>query len=318
MLQQTRVETVIPYFERFLETFPTVDDLGRARLEDVLRLWAGLGYYSRARSLLAAAQTVVKLGAFPSTEEGLRRLPGFGPYTAAAVASIACGQDAFAADGNAGRVLCRLYGISADPRSLQGRRAVLEAGRNLLPSGQAGDFNQALMDLGAMICTPREPACSDCPLAEACVARSGGLVGILPTRAPRRPATVVHALAARIEVEGRLLLVRRPPRGLLGGLWDLPGGPRLLGEPVEDGLRRHLLEQVGLVGRPLWRIGALRHLFTHMRWEAEVWRMEPEGPLWGGSLESTFVTAEQLALKPISRLAAKAIALGTFFGPSPS
>ena len=186
MLQQTQVVTVIPYFQRFTERFPTVEALAAAPLDDVLRLWEGLGYYARARNLHRAAQQVVAEfgGRLPDTVEGLSQLPGIGAYTAGAIASIAFGRDAPVVDGNVRRVLCRVYAIRSDLRQPQvGRRLWALAEMNL-PRGKAGRWNEALMELGATVCQPRSPRCNECPLAKGCRARALGLQEKLPARAP--------------------------------------------------------------------------------------------------------------------------------------
>lgn len=254
MLQQTRVETVIPYFERFLRDFPTVEALAAAPLERVLERWAGLGYYSRARNLHAAAQAVAAAGGFPTTVDGLRALPGVGPYTAGAVASIALGVDAPLVDGNVERVLCRQLAWAVDPKR-HGRRLWEEAAR-LLPSGRAGDFNQALMEIGATTCIPRNPRCGECPIAGACLGRA------TPERYPapkeKAPVPERRAVAALVRVAGGVLMARRPDEGLLGGLWEPPAGPghdvaAVLGARLDVGL-------ADVVPR-----GEVVHVFSHLR-----------------------------------------------------
>lgn len=221
MLQQTRVDTVIPYWERWLDRFPTVDHLAEAELDEVLKEWEGLGYYSRARNLHRAARMVRERfdGRVPDDVESLRTLPGVGEYTAGAVASIAYGVAAPAVDGNVRRVLARLYDLeSPTAAGLRDRAAAL------IPGRRAGDFNQALMELGATICTPRSPACNACPLAPWCEARRLGVQELRPLPRAKKPVpeeTVRTAVVVR--PDGALLLVRRPEDGLLGGLWELPG-----------------------------------------------------------------------------------------------
>lgn len=223
MLQQTRVETVIPYFHRFMEVFPTVERLAESPESRVLELWAGLGYYSRARNLHRAAKAVAQLGAFPATIEGLRALPGVGPYTAGAVGSIALGLPAALVDGNVERVLARL-GAMGDVGATLRRRTWTAAERAVAAAlgGEArcaGDFNQALMELGATVCTPRSPGCGACPLADSCAGK--GEAERYPAKEPKRASPVVRA-AALVQVEsGKIWLARRPP-GLLGGLWEPP------------------------------------------------------------------------------------------------
>ncbi len=225
MLQQTQVATVLPYYERFLRRFPTVRSLAAAKLEEVLRLWAGLGYYARARNMHRAARKVVADfgGRFPTTVNELRTLPGVGRYSAAAVASIAFGRRAAVVDGNVARVVARLADLKQDVRRGAGQEAVWEIAETLMPPRRCGDFNQAMMELGARVCLPKGAArCGECPLRACCKAYAAGSVARLPVKTAR---TIVkretHVIAA-IEQNGRWLVVRRPEDGLWGGLWELP------------------------------------------------------------------------------------------------
>ena len=223
MLQQTRVAAAIPYYERFLRRFPDVETLARARVDSVLALWSGLGYYRRARSLHAAARVVARDG-MPTSAGGLRELPGIGAYTANAIASIAYGEPVAVVDGNVERVLSRFHAI-AEPKS-RGLRALADA---WLPARDPGDFNQAVMELGAIVCTPRSPGCGSCPLRAECRGREA------PERYPRpkRRARVVveeHAVGLVVR-DGRVLLRRRGPDGLLAGMWELPAS-RARGAPL--------------------------------------------------------------------------------------
>jgi A/G-specific adenine glycosylase len=237
MLQQTRVDVVVPYFERWIAKWPTVRDLAAAPIDDALAAWSGLGYYRRARSLHAAAQRVVGDcgGAFPCTAGGLRDLPGVGPYTAAAVVSIAFGQTVAVVDGNVERVLCRVLADQRAPGAAR-RRTVEEAARRLVtamvgddphavapPEGlRAGDWNQALMELGAVVCLPREPRCVVCPWARSCVGNRAGLAAELPRRRAKKATVAVTLRAALVRRGDDFLLVRRPEGTLLSGLWELP------------------------------------------------------------------------------------------------
>lgn len=272
MLQQTRVETVQPYYTRFLSAFPTVEDLAAAPLDRVLKMWEGLGYYSRARNLHAAAQTIVREfdGVFPTTADALRQLPGIGAYTAAAIASIAFGRKDAALDGNIKRVLARLLADETPVDTPTGLDHYWAYARAMLPRASAGDWNQALMDLGARVCVPRRPRCLECPVARWCRAAASGLQDTLPTRVGKKPPVPVLAVAAAVrDVSGRLLLVQRPPRGLLGGMWELPGGEVADGaERTTDALAAATLERLrvdfGLDGvRVLRPLGTVAHAFTH-------------------------------------------------------
>ncbi len=218
MLQQTTVATVIPRFLRFLERWPSVEALAAAPDSDVLQEWAGLGYYARARNLIACARAVAEAGAFPDTEAGLRALPGIGDYTAAAIAAIAFGRDCTPIDTNIERVVARLHATS-DRATIRARAAAL------VPRGQAGDFAQAMMDLGATICRPRNPDCGNCPIRDHCLAYAMGTPEDFPAKAARKIRPVRFGVVWWIERDGMLWLVRRPATGLLGGMASLPGSP---------------------------------------------------------------------------------------------
>ncbi len=267
MLQQTRRQTVAAYYRRFLARFPTVGDLARADVGQVLKVWEGLGYYARARHLHAAARRVVAEhgGQLPSDAAALRALPGIGDYTAGAILSLAFGADVPALDGNAYRVLCRLFAVEDDPRRAGTRRRLWALAEGLLPRGQAGPFNVALMDLGATVCVPRAPRCHLCPVAAFCAARRRGLEGELPVRPPRRELPHYDVTAGVIWRDGRVLIAQRPAEGMLGGLWEFPGGKCEDGETLPDCLRREIREELGIeiaVGAPLT---VVRHAYSHFR-----------------------------------------------------
>ncbi len=267
MLQQTRVETVGPYFERWMARFPTIAALAAASEEEVLALWEGLGYYSRARNLHRAAREVVVRygGALPRDLEALRALPGVGAYTAGAIASFAFGLDEPVVDGNVRRVFSRLFDLTAPVGSTALERRLWALAREHLPPGRAADFNQALMDFGATVCTPRTPRCEACPLADLCRARALGVVDERPVR--RRKAVTPHyrVVAGVIQRDGEVLIARRPSNGLLGGLWEFPGGKVEPGEALPEALRRELWEELRVrvqVGEP---VGVYRHAYSHFR-----------------------------------------------------
>ena len=234
MLQQTRVETVIPYYERFLARFPGVASLARADEAEVLALWSGLGYYRRCRALLAAARQVVAAGGrLPESAHLLERLPGVGPYTAAAIASIAFGEPVPVLDGNVERVLCRYAARQTGARRKGDRDALLSLATEFLEPRRPGDSNQALMELGATVCTPRAPRCPSCPLSPGCQARALNAVESFPATEKRATPEHVHQVVAFVEEDSRLLLFRRSAAaGQLAGLWEFPavelGGPRTL------------------------------------------------------------------------------------------
>ncbi len=249
MLQQTGTATVGPYFERFLAAWPSVANLAAADDSAVMQLWAGLGYYARARNLLAAARVVARSG-WPSDEAGLRALPGVGAYTAAAIAAIAFDQRAVVVDGNVERVVARLFAVEAPLPAA--RRTLYALADALTPVGRSGDHSQAMMDLGATVCTPRAPKCEACPLATLCAAHASGAPERFPVKAAKAVRPVRVGTAHWIEVDGYVLLERRPPRGLLGGMLGLPG------TPWEEGTARSPTLSASRPGEI-----TIRHVFTH-------------------------------------------------------
>jgi A/G-specific adenine glycosylase len=283
MLQQTGVKTVGPYFQKFLARWPDVPALGRASLDDVLRMWAGLGYYSRARNLHACAVAVLRDhdGVFPDTEQGLRALPGIGPYTAAAIAAIAFDRRTMPVDGNIERVVSRLFAVEdplpqAKPRIQQlaatllgGARAGDEKSRGRDEKSRAGDSAQALMDLGASICTPKKPACSLCPLDEECAARQRGDQETFPRKAPKKSGDLRRGAAFVVTRGGELLVRTRPEKGLLGGMTEVPGSDWRASQDDEDALK----QAPRLTGATGWhrRVGVVTHVFTHFPLELVVY-----------------------------------------------
>ena len=262
MLQQTRVATVVDYFHRFLDAFPTLRDLADADEQRVLRLWQGLGYYRRARHLHAAARAIVDrhAGRVPDTVAALRELPGVGPYTAGAVASIAYDRPAPLLDGNVARVLTRLHGIDQPVDDSDTRRRLWELARRLADGPSPGDTNQALMELGATVCTPRDPACHDCPLRARCAAAARGRAHELPKRRPkRRPTAATHAVVA-VRRRGELLFERRSDRGLWAGMWQLPTWED---DPDPSDLPRRVAERHGLKVESPTELDAFTHQTTH-------------------------------------------------------
>ena len=278
MLQQTRVETVRRYYPRFIEALPTVRALAAADLDDVLALWSGLGFYRRARALHAAAQQVVghHAGQLPRDRAALLALPGVGRYTVGAILSAAWDDPEPVLDGNVVRVLSRLFVVEGDPKAAAAQRRLWALATDVLPPVRAGDFNQALMDLGATICKPTGPTCPECPLAHRCGARRAGRAEELPQPSRRARVIEVERVAVRVrDPQGRLLLTRRPPQGLLAHLWEPPATDLAPGERPEQALAR-LAELLGLAS-PLRFVDAVEHRFSHRLWRVRVYDAEPEG-----------------------------------------
>lgn len=276
MLQQTTVSAVIGYYQRFLDNFPTLERLAAAPLEAVIDLWAGLGYYSRARNLHAAARKVVEEygGIFPSEPDLLQELPGVGRSTAGAIAALAFEKRAAILDGNVRRVLCRLLAWQEPARSSRAEKQLWQWAEVLTPEQRIHDYTQAIMDFGATLCTPRRPQCPDCPLALLCQARALGLENELPVRQPTKKTPMRREVVLLLEDDGRLLARRRSADGFLGGLWEFPGLGLADGEVPEDKLA--LLQQdFGVAGGAV-SLGRIRHVYSHFRLEALVYHLRAE------------------------------------------
>ena len=309
MLQQTTVGAVIPFYERFLARWPTVEALAAASLDDVLAAWAGLGYYSRARNLFKCAQAVVGEhgGRFPETEEGLLELPGIGPYTAAAIAAIAFGARATPVDGNIERVVARLFAVR---EALPGAKPQLRRlARTLTPPSRAGDLAQAAMDLGASICTPKRPSCLMCPISTDCAAHALGLQNVLPARAARPERSVRVGLAfVALREDGHVLLRKRPEAGLLGGMLEVPStdwADTL--PPIAEALRS------APVRGEWWAVpGVVTHTFTHFRLECMVYRAlvpaDATLTFWANSKRCSWVARRDLDRAALPSVMRKIIA----------
>ena len=294
MLQQTTVAAVTPRFERFLQRWPTVEALAAARDEDVLSEWAGLGYYARARNLAACAREVAARGGFPTTEAELRKLPGIGDYTAAAIAAIAFGRRALVMDTNVERIVARLHGIEAPVAESKARlRELLDT---MTPGDGAGDFAQAMMDLGATVCRPKAPDCGACPLSPNCAAAALGEPERFPAPKRKTVRPVRYGIAHWVERRGCVWLVRRPARGILGGMAALPG-PDWTDQPAQEGTA----------------LAHVSHVFTHFRLELSVvaaagpscdgW-WQPLDSLAGAGLPTLYRRATESVLSSRSALAA--------------
>lgn len=308
MLQQTRVETARPYFERFLEAFPSIEDLASAKVEAVLSQWSGLGYYQRARRLHAAARQIVDGGGnYPTSVEGWLELPGVGPYTAAAIASIVLGIPEPAIDGNVMRVVSRLLALEEDPKRRPGSRAVASKARDLLDLRRPGDSNQAIMEIGATICLPRRPECSICPLAGGCLAAAAGEPERYPVVGRRVAMERQRRHVVVVERKGRFLLFRRPQDSTrLAGLWELPW----MEEVPWDNLEAALEQRYG--GR--WKVGSpkgrVQHSVTNRSFDISVVEASlssndeaREGP------EAGWFSRSELVAIPVTGLVGKALGL---------
>ncbi len=265
MLQQTQVETVIPYYRRFLREFPTVQDLAGTPRDRVLKAWEGLGYYTRARNLHRTARYIVDRfdGAVPDVYDELASLPGFGPYTTAAVLSIAYDRDYAVLDGNVIRVLCRLFGIQDDVGQTRTRAILQKLADNLLHRGDAGEHNQAMMELGATVCRPRAPRCGSCPVNRHCAAFHAGIVDSLPVKARKKPRPHYILGVGIVSRKDCVLIARRPENGLLGGLWEFPSARQANEESLSDTCIRAVREAAGVDAAVRNRFRTVKHAFTH-------------------------------------------------------
>lgn len=288
MLQQTRVEAVKPYYERFLSALPTVKALAEVPEEQLLKLWEGLGYYNRVRNLQKGAKEVMERfgGELPASFEALRTLPGIGDYTAGAIASIAFGIAVPAVDGNVLRVYSRLLASGENLGDAKGKSRVEQEIREIIPKDRAGDFNQSLMELGAMICLPNgAPKCGECPLKGLCLAYEKGLQESLPVKVQKKPRRVEERTVFLLISQGKLALLRRPEQGLLAGMWELPGLPGKLS-------KAQALEALAgwrIKPKALEKLPAAKHIFTHVEWRMTGWAAEMESPLPG----FTWISEEQ-------------------------
>jgi A/G-specific adenine glycosylase len=267
MLQQTQVESVRPYYERFVKQFPNVKALAEAPLDTILKAWEGLGYYTRARHLHTAAQLILKThkARIPDKKEVLLSLPGIGPYTAGAILSIAYNQDEAAVDGNLQRVLARLFNVDKDLRERETQKLLWDLARQLLPRGQAGLFNQAMMDLGATICVPQRPRCLICPLTQSCEARKVGRQNFLPVKTPKKAIPHYEIAIGLIFKRNKILIAQRPAQGLLAGLWEFPGGKKEDQETLEMCLSREIREELDISVNVENCLTTVKHAYSHFK-----------------------------------------------------
>jgi A/G-specific adenine glycosylase len=309
MLQQTTVKAVVPFFMRFVERWPTVEVLASAPQEEVLQLWAGLGYYSRARNLKACADAVVRdfAGVFPREETRLLELPGIGPYTAAAIAAIAFGEKATPVDGNVERVVSRLFAVRQPLPAAKTEIRRLAA--TLTPARRAGDFAQAMMDLGAEICTPKRPSCLVCPLQQDCAANAHGLAEVLPVKAQKSARPSRYGIAFLVQREdGAVLLRQRPEAGLLGGMLEVPSTPWIEALPAKKEALRSAPVTTSWSPVP----GAVVHVFTHFRLELVVYRalvpVDASFTLWAEQERCRWVKRRDLHAQALPSVMKKVIA----------
>lgn len=304
MLQQTQAATVVAYFEKFLRAFPSVADLAAAKEQEVLRLWEGLGYYRRARDLHRAAREIVAQhnGAFPDDPILLGRLPGLGRYTCNAVLSQAFDCRLPILEANSQRVLSRLFGREDDPRRPEAQRWLWQAAEAILPDQEVGSFNQALMELGALVCTPQAPRCSQCPLAARCAARKMGRQESIPARTPPPEIIAVQEVAVVVRRGAQVLFVQRPGEGRWAGLWEFPHGTILEGESQEDAASRLLHQLTGICAKLGSELLTIRHSVTRYRitltcFEAEYSGGEFQSPFYA---TGRWLSLADLAAYPVS------------------
>lgn len=269
MLQQTRVETVIGYFNRFMNVFPTIEMLANAHIDEVLKLWEGLGYYSRAKNIYKTARIIASEygGEFPSMHKEVIDLPGIGPYTAGAIMSIAYNKSYPAVDGNVLRVIARVYYITEDIGKQKTKKEIEDVVRYVIPEGEAGDFTQALMELGATICTPTSPKCLACPIRKNCKAFEEKIQEKLPIKSKKAKRKVEKRYVAMIKQNEDVLMKKRPDEGLLAGLWEYPN---VRANNKQEFVSR-FKEKYGILIKPVSFIGTAEHIFTHIHWKMKVY-----------------------------------------------
>ncbi len=300
MLQQTQVDTVIPYYNRFLKAFPTVRRLAKADLSEVLKLWEGLGYYSRARNLHQASRKIASRfkGKIPDTVDDLLGLPGIGRYTAGAILSIAFDKEAPILDGNVKRVLSRAFAISGNPAKRSTQDLLWDLSESLIPKGHASSFNQALMDLGATVCTPTDPYCRACPLRRTCRAKAEGEPEAYPARKKKRMVPSFDGVVAVIRSDGKVLIHQRPLGGLLGGLWEFPNWRMNTARNPKRFLKERLGEEIDQPTEITKSIGTFQQTFSHFKLTLHVYMCESSGRERSG----WWVRLEKLSFFPMSRL----------------
>ena len=306
MAQQTRLESMLPYYKRWMRRYPSVNILARSAEQDVLALWEGLGYYSRARNMRRTAQMVMKQygGRLPSTVEQLKNLPGIGAYTAGAIASVAFGVDVPAVDGNAVRVLSRLFDVELPVSSASAQKLFWALAAEHLPPGRAADYNQALMDLGAQLCTPRQPRCGVCPLRTECLAAGLGIQEHRPVKNRPKAAPWRHYAAAVVQQRGQVLVLQRPPAGLLAGMWEFPNVPLRSKGGAKAALRKELKRSLGLNLPFETLLGKFEHAYSHFSVRLQVFHHPLNGvrPKVNTERKHRWLPIRQLGSLPMGKL----------------
>jgi A/G-specific adenine glycosylase len=267
MLQQTQTKTMLPYYQCWMQRFPDVHAVARASEQEVLKHWEGMGYYSRARRIHKTAKLLVDQfdGAFPEDYQAIIKLPGIGRYTAAAILSIAFNKDYPVVDGNVERVFSRLFDLREPVKAKESQGLIRSAAQVLLPSGHARMFNQALMELGATLCRPKNPLCLECPLTTFCKSKRLGVVHLRPVMAVRKPSMPIEVALGVLMDDGRVLIQKRPGEGLMAGLWEFPGGKLERGETPVQALKREFKEELGIMAVPIRKLTVIKHQYTSFR-----------------------------------------------------
>lgn len=300
MLQQTQIKTVLPFYLRWMKRFADIQAVACAEEEEILKHWEGLGYYSRARNLHRAARVLVRdfRGEFPRDYATVRSLPGIGSYTAGAIMSLAFNADYPAVDGNVERVLSRVFDVGTPVKEKEAKAFIAKTAKELIPSGEARRFNQALMELGAMVCLPRNAACPKCPLKDLCGSFRQGLVHERPVPGKRKAAVPLEVAVGVLTHEGTVFIQKRPPKGLMAHLWEFPGGKLQEGETPEEALEREFREELELHVRCLGRIGRIHHNYTSFRVTLHAYFCELQGkhrnPVLRAAVDARWVLPEEL------------------------
>jgi A/G-specific adenine glycosylase len=302
MLQQTQVQTMLPYYNRWMERFPRLQAVALAPEEQLLKCWEGMGYYARVKNIRKTANLLVEKfdAAFPKNYDVLLGLPGIGRYTAGAIMSIAFNADYTAVDGNVARIFARLFDVESPLQDKESQKACWTIAECLLPKGKARSFNQALMDFGAMVCTPRNPSCTECPIRALCRGLQVGVVNQRPVSRRARDIVPIHAALGVLVREGKIFIQKRPPSGLMPDLWEFPGGKLQDGETPEDALVREFQEELELRVRDLRKIAQIRHSYTTFRVTLHAFTCHLEDasqePLVRSAVDGRWVTPRELDL----------------------